>query len=296
MLLPNRHANTPDYRYGFQGQEMDNEIKGEGNSVNYKYRMHDPRVGRFFAVDPLFKEYSWNSPYAFSENRVLDGIDFEGLEWTRVENGANIEYTAKIKVLNETNVSRKIIEEVYLPAMKNAIESSFSKDFNDVTYKTNVEFEIVDTANPKTDYYFHLLNQEYVETYEPELDEFGLDTKQTYPKYDFDAQIDEIGNSQINHAKIIFSSAGRFTVSGDNLDEPHEVGHSLGLYHIFSTDLNQDPIIQSQFENKDANILNNLMNYPSDYPEYGSGNNINKRQFEIIDEQIKTDLEKKDKG
>ncbi|MAN27754.1 3-coathanger stack domain-containing protein, partial [Mesonia sp.] len=27
MLQPNRHASTPDYRYGFQGQEMDNEIK-----------------------------------------------------------------------------------------------------------------------------------------------------------------------------------------------------------------------------------------------------------------------------
>ncbi|MDY8138497.1 DUF6443 domain-containing protein, partial [Aquimarina sp. 2201CG5-10] len=35
MLLPNRHGNTSDYRYGFQGQEMDNEVKGEGNSVNY---------------------------------------------------------------------------------------------------------------------------------------------------------------------------------------------------------------------------------------------------------------------
>ena len=59
MLLPGRHANTSDYRYGFQGQEMDNEIKGEGNSVNYKYRMHDPRVGRFFARDPLAHKFDW---------------------------------------------------------------------------------------------------------------------------------------------------------------------------------------------------------------------------------------------
>ncbi|MBU2019071.1 MAG: hypothetical protein KJ941_05445, partial [Bacteroidetes bacterium] len=67
-------------RFGFQGQEMDDEIKGEGNSVNYKYRMHDPRVGRFFAVDPMAKIYSYNSPYAFSENRVIDAIELEGLE------------------------------------------------------------------------------------------------------------------------------------------------------------------------------------------------------------------------
>ncbi len=80
MLLPNRHGNSSDYRYGFQGQEMDNEIKGEGNSVNFKYRMHDPRVGRFFARDPLASKYPWNSPYAFSENRLLDGIELEGKE------------------------------------------------------------------------------------------------------------------------------------------------------------------------------------------------------------------------
>jgi hypothetical protein len=46
------------YRYGFQNQEKDNEVKGEGNSVNYKFRMHDPRVGRFFAVDFLTANFS----------------------------------------------------------------------------------------------------------------------------------------------------------------------------------------------------------------------------------------------
>ncbi|PIZ07394.1 MAG: hypothetical protein CO068_09150 [Flavobacteriaceae bacterium CG_4_9_14_0_8_um_filter_34_30] len=82
--MPGRHANTSDYRYGFQGQEMDDEIKGEGNSVNYKYRMHDPRVGRFFARDPLFRDYPWNSDYAFSENRVIDGVELEGLEYKTI--------------------------------------------------------------------------------------------------------------------------------------------------------------------------------------------------------------------
>jgi len=62
------------------GQEKDDEIKGEGNSVNYKYRMHDPRLGRFFAVDPLAAKYPYNSPYAFSENDVIAHIELEGLE------------------------------------------------------------------------------------------------------------------------------------------------------------------------------------------------------------------------
>lgn len=72
------------YRYGFQGQEKDNEVKGLGNAINYKYRMHDPRIGRFLSLDPLAPEYPYNSPYAFSENRVIDGVELEGLEWERV--------------------------------------------------------------------------------------------------------------------------------------------------------------------------------------------------------------------
>lgn len=79
--MPGRTIVTSDgHRYGFQGQEVDPEIKGEGNSVNYKFRMHDPRIGRFFAVDPLAYSYPHNSPYAFSENRVIDAIELEGAE------------------------------------------------------------------------------------------------------------------------------------------------------------------------------------------------------------------------
>lgn len=80
MLIPNRHGNSGEYRYGFQGQEKDDELKGEGNSLNYTFRMHEPRVGRFFAVDPLARDYPWNSPYAFSENDVIRAIELEGLE------------------------------------------------------------------------------------------------------------------------------------------------------------------------------------------------------------------------
>jgi RHS repeat-associated protein len=91
--LDNRHgAETERHAYGFQGQEGDDDIKGDGNSVNYKYRMHDPRIGRFFAVDPLAWQYSYNSPYAFSENRVVDAIELEGLEKVLIDPYISIPY------------------------------------------------------------------------------------------------------------------------------------------------------------------------------------------------------------
>ncbi len=106
MLMPGRHAqqSSGDYRYGFQGQESDDEVKGEGNSVNYKYRMHDPRVGRFFAVDPLTKKYPHYTPYSFSGNKVIDCIELEGAEELAV-NRANpgvVYYNANNKSVPET--------------------------------------------------------------------------------------------------------------------------------------------------------------------------------------------------
>ena len=40
--------------------------------------MHDPRVGRFFAVDLLNCKFHWNTTYAFSANRVMKFIELQG--------------------------------------------------------------------------------------------------------------------------------------------------------------------------------------------------------------------------
>jgi hypothetical protein len=66
-------------RFGYQSQEIEHELWG-GEASSFKYRISDNRLGRFFNVDPLTNKYPWNSPYAFSENRVIDGIELEGRE------------------------------------------------------------------------------------------------------------------------------------------------------------------------------------------------------------------------
>ncbi|MFM2327321.1 MAG: hypothetical protein RIR31_1523, partial [Bacteroidota bacterium] len=35
------------YRFGFQNQEKDNEIYGEGNAISFRFRVEDTRLGRF---------------------------------------------------------------------------------------------------------------------------------------------------------------------------------------------------------------------------------------------------------
>lgn len=78
--MPGRSFNSSDYRYGFNGKEKDDEIEGNGNVQNYGMRMYDTRLGRFFSVDPLTKDYPWNSTYAFAENDVIRATDLDGAE------------------------------------------------------------------------------------------------------------------------------------------------------------------------------------------------------------------------
>ena len=46
-----------------------------------------PDLGRFFNIDPLAKKYQYNSTYAFSENRVVDARELEGLEKVQINEG-----------------------------------------------------------------------------------------------------------------------------------------------------------------------------------------------------------------
>jgi RHS repeat-associated protein len=68
------------YRYGFNGKENDNEVKGVGDQQDYGKRIYDPRVGRFLSVDPITNKYPELTPYQFASNTPLQAIDLDGLE------------------------------------------------------------------------------------------------------------------------------------------------------------------------------------------------------------------------
>lgn len=61
--------------YKFQEQELQ-----ETGFYSYKWRNYMPDIGRFFNIDPLSEMYAYQSHYNFSENRVIDAREIEGLE------------------------------------------------------------------------------------------------------------------------------------------------------------------------------------------------------------------------
>lgn len=76
--MPGRNFSSNEYRYGFNGMEKDDEIKGSGNSYTTEFRGYDPRLGRFMSLDPLSQSFPWQSPYSAMNNNPINMVDPNG--------------------------------------------------------------------------------------------------------------------------------------------------------------------------------------------------------------------------
>ncbi len=64
------------YRFGFNGQEKDNDLYGVGNAYTAEYWEYDTRLGRRWNVDPVTR--NCNSPYAAFSNKPTIKTDPNG--------------------------------------------------------------------------------------------------------------------------------------------------------------------------------------------------------------------------
>lgn len=79
-MMPGRKFSAEKYRFGYQGQEIDLEVKGSGNSLDFGERIYDPRTAKFLSVDPLTRSFPWYTPYQYAGNNPIANIDLDGRE------------------------------------------------------------------------------------------------------------------------------------------------------------------------------------------------------------------------
>lgn len=80
MTLPGRTSTGNDYRYGFNGHEKDDEIKGEGNHYDFGNFGYDSRLGRRWQIDPASPKYPHQSTYVTFNNSPIVVYDPDGFE------------------------------------------------------------------------------------------------------------------------------------------------------------------------------------------------------------------------
>jgi len=66
------------YRFTFQGQEKDDEVKGNGNAYTTPFRQYDPRLGRWLSIDPLVSKFPNQGPYNAYNNNPIYWVDPTG--------------------------------------------------------------------------------------------------------------------------------------------------------------------------------------------------------------------------
>ena len=146
VLLDERSKNGGKYRYGYQGSEKDDEVKGKGNSYDFGARMLDPRVGRWLSLDFRTRDYPELSPYVFAGNSPIQFIDPDGNiivdpetgeqvvnvdgQWQTATGGEVSQFFTDnsapyLNKLNETEIGRELISRYQ------AISTNVSFDMSD---------------------------------------------------------------------------------------------------------------------------------------------------------------------
>jgi uncharacterized protein (TIGR02594 family) len=90
-ILPGRSFAGGGYRYGWGGHEKVDEIKGNGNHYTAEYWEYDPRTGRRWNIDPVYKHHLSN--YSVMSGNPISRIDPNGADDGWVEDGETGELT-----------------------------------------------------------------------------------------------------------------------------------------------------------------------------------------------------------
>lgn len=117
---------TPNKNKTFQGQKFDYDLGI--NYYSFKWRNHDPQIGRFIEIDLLADKYVYNSTYAFSENCVTGHRELEGLEKVPATYGDKNEWQIDSRLV-ERGVLDPVAynqgyERIFMPAVKGLVSGT----------------------------------------------------------------------------------------------------------------------------------------------------------------------------
>jgi RHS repeat-associated protein len=148
------------YRFGFNGMEADDQIKGDGNSYDFGARMLDPRLGRWLTIDKFVVKKPFVSPYiGFADNPLMfidpDGND-EYLSIVVIDQRTNKTYTIR----KADAISNKLMAGPLQVNPDNNFELQSFHDFRTIQTTT-----IDKNGNQTTTTSTFALSKRYTETY-----------------------------------------------------------------------------------------------------------------------------------
>lgn len=142
-VTPGRSFTSESYRYGFNGQEKDNETVGAGNSYDFGDRIYDARLGRWLSIDPLVQKYPHLSPFDYVDNNPILFVDINGnvivINYLDAEeNKKSLTYTPGMSAEHSNDFVKETIESL------NSYHSSSSTTAKNIVEDTHKSPRIVE--------------------------------------------------------------------------------------------------------------------------------------------------------
>ena len=252
-----------DYRYGLQGQEKDDEVKGEGNSYDFGARMYNPRIGRFFSIDPRTNEFPFWSPYSYAGNSPIRITDVGG-EGPGDPLHHEFLTTVAIDIYDFSMGENMSVRGALLVMAQASLESGYGasaikyKDYNLFGVMTNgTDYKRTTSAGRVRDY-------SKKGGYKGSVTDFYDGVVRKWPKYKNLLEKESFTADDINQALY----TGKY-IEGDK--ERNKTGH---------LSYNADDIVRD----KNGNITKNTNKYGSDL--YGQMKSVKKRFVASLDYKI----------
>jgi len=243
-----------DYRYGINGMEKDDNIKGTGNSYDYGARMYDSRLGRWLSIDLLFAKRPFLTPYSYVGNSPLLNHELDGNDYEVYIDHENktiiIKATYYIKTGDEGTWEKALKATQFWNDQSGKYQYQVGKGKEKILYDIQFELIVEEVEDPNsmmTNSYTDLETGFQSIMYNGK--QKGTNTFTVIPDEDFK----ETKNNLSKNTKGGMSKdAGGFVMNGNAVAVPetekeeeisaHEVGHTLGLSHYSGTMMGENTL------------------------------------------------------
>jgi RHS repeat-associated protein len=269
MGMPNRTL-SGDYRFGYNGMEKDDELKGVGNSYDFGNRLQDPRTGRWLSLDKAAKEYPYLSSYAYCNNNPIIYIDPDGKRFYFAAGAANDP--------DKTGYPKMMLNAFETEGIQNTVQISAHSNNRYV----DVLFTMSDYSRQSANNLFDYVPTKY------QRDEFGVSTPTEFAKKqrEIDWRITKaVDDIKADLKKNPLAKGEQFNLSGYSTGSVTMAQAALQLANegkvidnlvLIGTSISEDSQLWKDLQNN-ANIKNIIRKdiEGDDMGNINDGNNLN---------------------
>jgi RHS repeat-associated protein len=255
--LPGKSYSANNYRYGFNGQEKDDEIKNiSGTSYTAEFWEYDPRLGRRWNIDPVVKipESSY-SAFANNPIRIIDS------------NGADTLWTN-----NKGKVEKKIVAKGENVAYRWSAGNKSSRTYSQIIFHDSKDLARLSQFNVGDQLFYTLsaTNVNYI------MQKSNIVQKGLYDRIMYALTESHGGNMDfplvllVGYSDYEFDNAGEdfYTPVGDAIEDGPPKVYNVGPFIMF----------ENEYENSNYHHIQNAYNI-FDAGQFLWGHAMNKLGF-----------------